>query len=109
MPAARCVAHLPVGGDRVTVGAASAPATRTIAAVSGTTLTLDKALSSAHPVGDGVWDTCTSAPTGSTRELDPTTTINVTKDVTPNALNWTEGSLHYTGGSLSAFGVTSYV
>ena len=89
-------------GDRVTVGAGSAAETRTITAVSGTTLTLNKALGSAHPVGDGVWDTCTSAPTGSTRELDPTTTINVTKDVTPNALNWTEGSLHYTGGSLPA-------
>ncbi len=88
-------------GDRVTVGAGSAAESRTITAISGSTLTLDKALSSAHPNGEGVWDTCTSAP-GHTRELDPTTAINVTKDVKPNALNWTEGSLHYGGGSLPA-------
>ncbi len=89
-------------GDEVTVGAGSAAETRTITSISGSTLTLDKALSSAHPASDGVWDTCSAAPTHNTRELDPSTTINVTKDVTPNALNWTEGSLHYTGGALPA-------
>ena len=89
-------------GDQVTVGAGSSAETRTITAVSGPALTLDKALGSAHPSGDPVWDTCQSAPSGGTRELDPATAINVTGDVTPNALNSTEGSLHYPGGSLPA-------
>jgi hypothetical protein len=89
-------------GDQVTVGAGSAAETRTITAINGTTETLDKALNNAHSAGEGVWDTCTTAPAGSTRDLDPGTTIDVTKDVTRSALNSTEGSLHYTGGPLPA-------
>jgi hypothetical protein len=89
-------------GDQVTVGAGKSAETRTITAVSGPDLTLNKALGQAHPPGDPVWDTCPSSPSGGTRELDPATAINVTGDVTPNALNWTEGSLRYPGGYLPA-------
>ena len=89
-------------GDQVTVGTGSTAETRTITAVNGSTLTLNKALSNAHSVGEGLWDTCTSAPAGGTRDLDPSTTIDVTKDVTRSALNSTEGSLHYPSGSLPA-------
>jgi hypothetical protein len=89
-------------GDQVTVGAGSAAETRTITAISGPSMTLNKALGSAHQAGDPVWDTCLSTSAGGTRELDPATAINVTEDVTPNPLNSTAGSLRYPGGALPA-------
>ena len=87
-------------GDRLTIGAGSTAETKTISAITGTTVTLDSGLSTGHTSGEGVWDTCTSAPTGGTRELDPATTLDVTSQVKANALNFTEGSLNQTGGSL---------
>ncbi len=89
-------------GDWLTIGTGATAETKTISAITGTTVTLDSGLGSAHASGEGVWDTCTSAPTGGTRELDPATTINVTSQVKANALNFTEGSLNYTSGSLPA-------
>jgi hypothetical protein len=87
-------------GDQVTAGSADSAETRTITAISGNTLTLATALTGAHAAGAGVWDTCTSAASGGTRQLDPTTTINVTNQVKANALNFTTGSLTYRGGPL---------
>jgi hypothetical protein len=84
-------------GDRLTVGTGAAADTRTITAISGTNVTLNSGLGNAHPSGEDVWDTCTTAPTGGTRELDPTTTIDVTSRVKPNALNFTAGSLSEKG------------
>ena len=89
-------------GDQVTVGTGSAAETRKISAISGTTVTLASPLTNAHASGEGAWDTCTSAPAGGTRQLDPATTINVTSQVTPNDLDFTEGSLSYSGGALPA-------
>jgi hypothetical protein len=87
-------------GDRVTVGASGTAETKTISSISGSTVTLTSALGNAYASGVSVWDTCTSAPSGGTRELDPATTIDVTSQVKANALNFTEGSLRYGGGSL---------
>jgi hypothetical protein len=87
-------------GDRLTIGTGSTAETKTIKAISGTTVTLASPLGNAHAAGDGAWDTCTSAPTGGTRRLDPATTIEVTDQVTPNKFDQAAGSLHYTGGSL---------
>ena len=36
------------------------------------------------------------------RELIPTTGVNVSSQVAANALNWTAGTLHYSGGALPA-------
>ncbi len=82
-------------GDQVTVGAGGAAETRVISAISGKTVTLTSPLSNAHPSGEPAWDTCTSAPTGGTRQLDPATAIDVTHQVTPNKLSFTSGSLGY--------------
>lgn len=89
-------------GDHLTVGAAGAGETRTVTAISGTTVTVGEALTAAHPSGEAVWDTCTSAPTGGTRQLDPASTINVTDRISPNALTFTEGSLDYPDRALPA-------
>jgi hypothetical protein len=89
-------------GDRLTIGTGSTAETKTISAITGTTVTLDSGLSNGHTSGEGLWDTCTSAPTGGTRELDPATTVDVTSQVKANALNFTEGSLNSAGGSLPA-------
>lgn len=84
-------------GDQITVGAGSSAETRTISAISGTTITLSSPLNNAHPAGEPVWDTCSSNPTGGTRQLDPTSVVDVSNQVTPNALNFTEGTLNYSG------------
>ncbi|MFD4974415.1 sugar-binding domain-containing protein [Streptomyces sp. NPDC058424] len=84
-------------GDRLTIDTGSTAETRTISAISGTTVTLASPLGNAHAAGDGAWDTCTSAPTGGTRILDPASTINVTDRITPNALTFTEGTLNHPG------------
>lgn len=88
--------------DHLTVGAADAAETRTITAISGSTVTIKEALTAAHPSGESVWDTCTSTPTGGTRQLDPASTMNVTGRITPNGLTFTEGTLDYPGGPLPA-------
>jgi len=92
-------------GDQLTLGTGSAAETKTITAIgatttAGTPFTLDSALSNAHASGDSIWDTCTTAATGGTRELDPSTTIEVTGQTKPNSLNWTSGTLDYQGGNL---------
>ncbi len=87
-------------GDQLTIGAGGSAETETIRAISGTTVTLSSPLANSHASGEGVWDTCSSASTGGTRELDPSTAVEVTDQATPNALNWTVGSLRYIGGSL---------
>src|SRR5262249_36498292 len=86
-------------GDQIPVSARSAGETNTIGVISGTTETVGGPLATAHASGAGTWDTCTSAPTGAPRQLDPSSAINVTSQVTPSALNWTAGSLHYADGS----------
>ncbi|HEX5193166.1 MAG TPA: hypothetical protein VFW09_10210 [Solirubrobacteraceae bacterium] len=89
-------------GDRVTIGSGGGAETRTVTAVSGDTLTLGSALSGSHAAGDPVWDTCTTAATGGTRELDPSTARVVTGDVVPNRLTFTTGTLNYGGAPLPA-------
>ncbi len=98
-------------GDQLTIGTGAAAETRTIAAggvgttgAGGTGVTLTSALTNAHSSGDSVYDTCGTAPTGGTRSLDPTTTVNVTSQVTASPLNYTQGSLNYAsnGGVLPA-------
>ena len=95
------VANVSVG-DRVTVGTGAAAETRAVTAITGQTLTLNSALTGSHASGDPVWDTCTTAPTGGTRELDPSTARDVTGEVKANRLNFTPGTLHDAGGPLPA-------
>jgi hypothetical protein len=87
-------------GDPLTIGSGSGAETRTLTAINGTTVTLRSALAGAQPSGAPAWDTCTTAESGRTRELDPATTIDVTGQVKANALKSAAGTLHYGGGTL---------
>lgn len=85
-------------GDPLTIGSGAGAETRTVTAISGTAVTLRSALPGAQPSGAPAWDTCTTAESGGTRELDPATTINVTGQVRANTLTSTVGTLHYSAG-----------
>ena len=89
-------------GDPLTVGSGNGAQTDTITAIDGATVTLGHALTSAYASGTSVWDTCTTASSGGTRELDPSTAVDVTGQVKPNALRSATGTLRYSGGALPA-------
>ncbi len=113
-------------GDKISVDTAGNTDTATVASISGTTGITLQAPGLAHPHSSGaavsdngtgltlgnslsgvtsgspVFDTCTSATTGGTRNLDPTSSIDVTSQIAnnPQSLNWAVGTLNFTAGNL---------